>query len=343
MIILDACRPDYLGCYNPNFSNNSKHIDQIALEGKVFKKVKSPGSATSESLPRIFSGNRYHPLVGFTFPSKKKWVKRSILAVKSLWEVPAFCLKLPAILLGKFFLKLRMRFFDTKISFLKKSFVENIRKELITCCVGANPYLDFGFKKGFDEFYNLISVKMEEGLMDFRLKDFLHPKIVTEKAIDFIERTRRNYFLYIHFLQPHAPYLERDGKLIKPHKLSYWEMKFRINSEKKILSKILNRIEKAYCNNIRIVDREVYRIFTKALENSEDLLFIVTSDHGEIIREYPKYKIFQHYPCFHAPELIRVPLVIWSSLPVSKIVRKIRNLVKIPKVIKRFLKVCKRK
>ncbi len=55
IIVIDALRPDHLGCYGYK-RNTSPNIDKLAREGIKFTQAIAPGGWTFESVPSILTG-----------------------------------------------------------------------------------------------------------------------------------------------------------------------------------------------------------------------------------------------------------------------------------------------
>lgn len=336
-IILDAYRADYLGYQNSKSKGNvSPNIDKFVKESILFKNSYSPGPTTYISLPKIFSEDKDHPPVGphslvsrlkdyhklsspqrfrvkirqmlseTLHPAIKKWIGDMIYAIK------------------------RKGLRKIKFNFLNRSFVEDLQTKLITCCIGANPFLDLGFQRGFDEFKNFIGLDIGREFFGQRDIEFVHPKKIIKEALEFRERVGGNFFLYMHFLQPHAPYVEDGESLLTCRQLQKLEFFLKFKSEKE---KITKRVEKAYLNTVKFIDRHMKKIFD-AFEKS---LIILTSDHGELLGEYDK---LQHPPLM-VDELLRVPFIIGGSIPEKlrgKIYKKYANNINIGRFIRSLLK-----
>ncbi|HEY0706116.1 MAG TPA: sulfatase-like hydrolase/transferase, partial [Polyangia bacterium] len=116
---------------------------------------------------------------------------------------------------------------------------------------------------------------------------------LTDLALDWVAATRKKSrpgFLWAHYYDPHAPYTPEPGATFVWDGLA------------------------AYIQELRRTDAAVGRLATalKAMENADEILLIVTADHGEEFGEAGHV----HHGTSLRDEAIRVPFVVWS--PSSK-------------------------
>ncbi|MBW1861759.1 MAG: sulfatase [Deltaproteobacteria bacterium] len=154
--------------------------------------------------------------------------------------------------------------------------------------------------------------------------DEINAHQLTLKAIEWIKQNKdRPFFVYLHYLGPHAPY-----KLPKPYKSKYVNDRFRVKKEIPIdwnnariaeKGKIPNIVVE---NNIQDIDYYIAQYdgaisYTDAqigclLDNLrqrellKNTIVIITADHGEEFGEHEIY--FNHLNCYEGN--IRVPLII---------------------------------
>jgi arylsulfatase A-like enzyme len=159
----------------------------------------------------------------------------------------------------------------------------------------------FGFAQGFtffdDDFSSSKSTvhqklwdDLPEGL-DRRADD------TTGKVIDWLKQQRdpdQPFFLFIHYFDPHDPYVPPKDVLSK------------LRPKGKRLTKLENQILK-YDGEIMFTDREIGKLLgtLEQLGLKEETLVVVTSDHGE--------GLGQHGHMYHSiniyEEQVRVPLI----------------------------------
>jgi len=117
---------------------------------------------------------------------------------------------------------------------------------------------------------------------------------LSNKALNIIKKQKQPFFLFVHYLDPHWPFGVPNYKLMRD-----------LNSTKKVKEVYKNRVER--CDNaIGVIVRGIKEI-------SEDTIFIVSADHGEIFDEHAKMaftgKRWLQRPGRLFEERIRVPLI----------------------------------
>jgi arylsulfatase A-like enzyme len=121
--------------------------------------------------------------------------------------------------------------------------------------VGRGPIsAKFGFYRGFD-FYNETNKASDV-------------EIIFKKSMQWLENNQdRDFFLFIHTYEPHAPYID-----------DYFVKKERIDKSNSIQHRTA-----LYDGDIRRTDKFVGKLIDKmeALGLLEDTILIITSDHGE--------------------------------------------------------------
>ncbi len=120
----------------------------------------------------------------------------------------------------------------------------------------------------------------------------------------------RPFFLWVHFYDPHHPYVLHEEPGVAFRKIRDEEMAELPDARLGELAELASR---AYNSEIRHVDTSVGRLLD-ALDEAgemEETIVVVTSDHGEHISEERLRPTlwFGHYDVYE--EVCRVPLVIW--------------------------------
>ncbi len=170
-----------------------------------------------------------------------------------------------------------------------------------TLGVSANGWVsqEFGFAQGFDELLLLDSEGSE---------------VVNRRLFPLLDRLARPYFLYVHYVDPHAPYDPRtawDGGAlpaalraqgpVSPESLDAYTVKQRP-------ADFMNRVRDLYDGEIRGADRALDRLVGELERRGlmKDTVLVVTSDHGE---EFGEHGRMSHGLSLYE-EVVRVPLVI---------------------------------
>ena len=122
----------------------------------------------------------------------------------------------------------------------------------------------------------------------------------------------RPYFMWIHYMDPHAPYIPPESK---PADFSHPEPVY-VNSEKRIkdyvrlpgVNDALEYVDR-YDEEIAYADAQIFRLLDEMTQAGllDHTLVIFTADHGETMTEHEQW--FSHR--YHVyEELVRVPLVL---------------------------------
>ena len=281
--------------------NTSPNIDRIAGEGVLFKNAFAPAIPTHPSYTTQFTG---------VYPTTHRVV----------------CHGYPNIILDKNILLLQ-EILD------RNGFTTIGVDNLATRTLGIT-----WFVRGFD-YYIDISGKtvVSRGVK-------INASIVNEKVFYCLEnicRFQQPFFLFIHYWDPHAPYIYH--KDITEH---FYDKKYRDNIddlEKSPWGRLLLRgwvgklrekgvrdrkyIEALYDGEIRYVDSAIKEVVNKLseLELYENTLLIITADHGEGMGEHGIY--YDHHGLYdwdiHIPLIIRFPESLYRRKIVEKFVQHI--------------------
>lgn len=157
-----------------------------------------------------------------------------------------------------------------------------------TCALSEQIWCSetFGFSQGFDEFTMLEKQKRH----------------LTDKAIDRIQRYSKDepFFLYMHYLDPHTPYLPPEEFEI-PHPAAdkyvefkeldwdqWWQRLWNLNRNTPDIDELLSYIISLYDGEIRFIDHEIRRLMACIDESglSENTVIALISDHGEAFLEH---------------------------------------------------------
>lgn len=199
---------------------------------------------------------------------------------------------------------------ETMASFLRTN-------EYATAGIQTNANINaaFGFDQGFDSY-------------TFHKYPEYRATQVTNEAIATLETLRPPFFLYAHYMDPHAPYdppvsfrkkigpepelTETDRDLMKDYGASYIDRilyEIGLTNERAFgnLSKAGEAyIEYCYDGETLYLDSELARLMSYVKENLPNTIVVITADHGE--------ELWDHGSIGHAKtvyeELTRVPLII---------------------------------
>jgi arylsulfatase A-like enzyme len=193
-----------------------------------------------------------------------------------------------------------------------------------TTAAGINGYLGpkAGLTRGFDEYHFDVQDWFEHGgrqlpemawLEPGRRKEVMYTgtPCLTRFAFEWLDANHdRDFFLWLHFLDPHGPYwppprLRPEGPVPKAVKGALHSRKATYS----IKTPHEKRMHQAfYRGEVRWVDEAVGRIVERleSLGIYDESLIVLTSDHGE---EFWEHGGFDHGHTVYE-ELLRVPLIV---------------------------------
>jgi len=317
LIVSDAMRADRLSRKRDGRSI-TPNLDALAAAGAVYTDCYSPSSWTKTSMASILTG-MYPPYHG-------------VLAREA--TIPKKC--------------------DTIADMLK-------RHGYTTCAVQTNPWLapeaptvstqgkpvrTYGFHKGFDTYIQLMPDRKDRSVEQPAYADAV---AVNNRVEGVVQRTRPPYFLYVHYMETHQPYIgwvpreftgaycsdrggrstgaifQDDQKLIRK---VFTVDESEVNEAEKV------RLREIYDESVRYVDYMIASMLETVRANLglENTIVIFTADHGD--------EFYEHGALGHAKtvyqEVLRVPYIIKGpGIAPGKISGRVSN-VNIYETIKSF-------
>lgn len=289
IIVLDAGRPDYLGCYGFD-EELSPAIDNLAFQGVIFKNATTVAPWTVPSHASMFTG---------LYPNQHRatWntlcIREGIKNLFVLLEKKGY--HSMATVANDNLLIPRNRMFspDTEIFGLTE------RRNLEVS----------GFIDGFSA---------EE----------THSDIITDWFINWFKRRKGPFIAYFNYYDLHSKYEPREpfrSRFISKQDLETLEhlgdrfdLHFKeLNHEVKITPKYISALRAAYKAKLASIDSSINRLINvlkreKILDSS---LIIITSDHGDTLGDH-QYPSFHHqFSIYNA--LLRIPLIFYSPIILS--------------------------
>ena len=318
LITIDCLRADHIGCLGYT-KNATPNIDRLAEKGVVFSTAISNGAYTAPSFPAILTST--------------------------------YALMYPRFKENNLFL-----------SDERTSIAEVLKQHgYYTAAFHDNPHLAsyFGYDRGFDIFEDhiktskrhrsasILKQKVEkkyavEGRfyrilrnVDFfldtirKLKIYLgtdvpyrRAEIINQEAISWVSKNLRPFFLWIHYMDVHYPYLPPQSFLDHIHAVRLANK--LVKHMEKLSFEDVEALIDLYDREVKYVDSEL-GLFLGKLEDLgislNDTFFMVTSDHGD---EFMEHGGIGHGPVGLEPklydEIIHVPLVVTGpELPHRKV------------------------
>jgi arylsulfatase A-like enzyme len=308
LITIDSLRADHVSCYGYK-RKTTPNIDKLGNQATIYKNAYANGPNTPNSFPSIMFSRYILESENFIIP--KYW--QSIAGVLKKNGYYTIGLNSGNSLISKFFGY--GKGFDIFKSYLNYSF-EWDDKKLIKILEGRKSTKKTKIQKS--KIMNLITriVKFIEDIIIF---DFTKKKITLDQkfsldAVNTISNLKSPFFIWIHFMDVHFPYVPQKRFRVfgKTKSISHmglrilnYFVRFNWNCNKKIIRKIIS----IYDGSILQVDEFIGKILSSLKQNKKfnNSMVVLTSDHGECFKEHGN---FYHYTYDAYNELLRVPLVI---------------------------------
>jgi len=210
-----------------------------------------------------------------------------------------------------------------------ESLAEHLGEESFkTGAFHSNPYASraYGYDRGFDEFDDdlyfgdsrLLSL-LQRGIQKLRNKHYARADVINNRALSWIDRVDRPFFLWNHYMDVHGPYeppgeyrteyadrLVSDGESRDLYRRAVDEPASISPDERETLQAL-------YDAEIRYLDDRLSDLF-RALEKRdllEESLVVFTADHGEAFGEHGYYA----HPRQLHDGMVHVPLIVTDDEP----------------------------
>jgi arylsulfatase A-like enzyme len=309
LISIDALRADALSCYGEQY-NPTPHIDKLAADGVIFKNAFAPSSWTVPTVTSILTGLPLSVHMVRNVNSRLDDVFPTL--AEYMWEK----------------------------GYVTSAFVLNpiLRKKNIS---QGFMWYNFFPKRGNPS----IGMRLLTRLNPYQYGRYVPPKDMTGFIVDWIDsHVKDDFFLWIHYFDPHMPYEPTIETLPKREPLHSIGTSFESRKGYLIRAGQYNPssderkwIKELYLSEVRGVDKCVGLLLNhlKKINIYDDSLIIVTSDHGE---EFWEHDGFEHGHTLYN-ELLSVPLMI--KLPQNLVKGAINKAVSINSILPTILDLCK--
>lgn len=292
LITVDSLRADHLGCYGYE-STTTPNIDELSSESHVFTDAVTHACATRPSFPSLLTSTHGMLYGGFDHLSEKQ-IPVSVPLSEEGYSTGGF---------------------------------------------HSNPFLsaNFGYARGFDLFSDseenptlaskirrYVSNNLDGTLHD--VLEWLYDKgqehvgvdvgsyyqdasSLTDEALAWVNSVPESWFLWIHYMDPHHPYMPPDKHQAFGETLSKRRgIKLRqqvLEDPDSLSDEDWSDLVKLYDAEIRYTDTEIGRL----IDNLNDVTWIITADHGE---EFYDHGNFGHKNRFYE-EHVHVPLLLGGT------------------------------
>jgi arylsulfatase A-like enzyme len=183
-----------------------------------------------------------------------------------------------------------------------------------------------GFEQGFDLFDESVAYGVDWNWQ------WRSPEGVVEKALGWIEKSDRPFFLFLYIMDPHSDYRcpepyhsrfdpdYRGRKEVEDGQMAFFAAEILKGSESRLDRRDIEHFVALYDGEVAYADSEIGRLL-KSLEKRnrlDETLVVLTSDHGEEFLEHGG--VHHGYTLYN--EVTRVPLVVRypPQIPQSRVI-----------------------
>jgi arylsulfatase len=184
-----------------------------------------------------------------------------------------------------------------------------------TAAVHCNPFLSraFGFDRGFGHFddsagsSNRLLVFLRRCWNTLSSKPYVPGPELVRRALDRVRQTPQPFFLWLHLMDVHGPYLPHaDVGIGRRRAARLWRRSIRHPGQ--ITPEDRNLMMRLYAGEVAFADRCVADFLAglRSAVDADGTVLAVTADHGEQFLEHGMY----NHPRHLYDEQVRVPLLL---------------------------------
>lgn len=287
LITVDALRPDHLGIYGYQ-RNTSPNIDKFGNNSIFFKNAISPSGSTQVAMPAVFTS---------LYPRTD-----NIVSIR------------------------KFRVWHQELSLVKYLNKKGYQTKGIVAIPSLRKELNYG--KGFESYNDKIDFSrdycppiserfnnLSPGIGTIPCSNEINgrtAKETTNLAVNFFNKTNRNFFLWLHYSDPHSPYMPPKEKYVEMFERDFSGKGLVKNytiygHEVPISTEVIYKLKNLYDSEIRYLDLYLGRLFEELKNENlyKNTIIILTADHGECLGEH---QVFDHNTLYNCT--IKVPLIV---------------------------------
>lgn len=313
LITIDSLRADAIGAYDED--RHTPVMDGIAERGTVFESAFANGNWTPFSFPSMLASR---PVFA---DSDRVGISDSPSLASVLSEAGIATAGFNA---ANGFLTSQWGYDEGFEEF--EPFVASVGSSIYSRYLATHPTVEAWLQLAASPFRRLGSWFRRE-TDDRPFLDTSRMFDVEHAARSFIEDTEEPFFLWIHYMDAHTPYVPapryiRDvsSDFFGTHRMFQAHVRTGLGWE--VGDRTLNDLRTLYQAAVRQIDASVGRIMETLAETgvTEETAVMLAGDHGE---EFQDHGHLAHYPKLY-DELIRVPLIVDApDAPVRRIDRQV--------------------
>ena len=291
LLTIDCLRADHLSCLGYS-KQTTPNLDNLASVGALFTQAISVGSSTPPSFKAMFTST--YPLMH----NDQLYITNTTTTLAQVLKEHGYH----------------------------------------TAAFHSNPWISsfFGYDKGFDTFSDDVMQKRrfdsrlnkpkalvkritgETGRLyellskiytAFLMTRYSKAEMLNKKAISWLRGNTNNFFLWIHYMDVHEPYLP-PSRLPSALK-SYRALKLHRKAESSpdsLSPQEVNKLIALYDTNLSYIDNEISSLLRTLRQSNplDDTFVIITADHGQQLLERGRHG----HGNYLYDELVHVPLII---------------------------------
>jgi len=299
LVTIDSLRADAIAPYDAD--RHSPVLSELAADGTVFDRSFATGNWTPFSFPSILA-------------SEPVFTRNGDIGVKGARTL-ASVLSEAGIATGGFnaangFLTSHWGYPEGFDEF--EPFVTSVGSSRYSRYLAAHPTVEAWIQLVTSPFRRLGS-KLRGDSDERPFLDASRMFDVEDAATDFVDDTDDPFFLWVHYMDTHTPYVpapryirEVSDGLVGTHRMLHAHTRTSLGLE--VGERTLNELRTLYQATVRQVDASVGRLLDalEAAGIADETAIVVAGDHGE---EFQEHGHLAHYPKLY-DELIRVPLIV---------------------------------
>ena len=299
LVTIDSLRADSIAPYDD--SRRSPVLSSLAADGTVFDRAFANGNWTPFSFPSILA-------------SEPVFARNADIGVKGS-QTLASVLSEAGFATGGFnaangFLTSHWGYPEGFDEF--EPFVTSVGSSRYSRYLAAHPTVEAWIQLATSPFRRLGS-KIRGESDDRPFLDASRMFDVEDAATDFVDDTDEPFFLWVHYMDTHTPYVpapryirEVSDGLLGTHRMLHAHTRTSLGWE--VGERTLRELRTLYQATVRQVDASVGRLLDQleAAGIADETAIVVAGDHGE---EFQEHGHLAHYPKLY-DELIHVPLIV---------------------------------
>jgi arylsulfatase A-like enzyme len=293
LITVDCLRADHVSFYGYK-RNTTPFLDKIARKGLIFPSAFANGPNTRLSIPTLLTST--YPLL-FLQEAQNGRFHQGRISIATLLKEYGFA----------------------------------------TAGIHSNPYISkfYGYDRGFDYFNDFLIGQVEDEITQTKAKKTIRELVkgfkavvshklphedgttINNQAFTWVEEITEPFFLWVHYMDTHMPYVPPNEFLNLMDVKSYSHIKKiwmgkkidDVEMRKTIPNEEVTDYVNLYDGCIRYVDQIIKSLITQVQNKFSDTLFVITADHGEEFREHGD--LGHHEKLYD--ELLHVPLFFYGQ------------------------------